>query len=146
MQERIRGNEYRTTLVCIDTYKDGVPVGRFYNPYLSEGESFCSLTDFLLKMERTLDDMKFPQSFTAARNFTAAGEVRDERSRAGQDSQRGALATFALRIIFRQNSSWQGSASWLEAHSEQSFRSVLELILLMDSALRNTDGKTSKAV
>ena len=43
--------------------------------------------------------------------------------------------TFAVRILFRQNASWQGSVTWLEGNREESFRSVLELIFLMDSAL-----------
>ena len=55
--------------------------------------------------------------------------------------QRGEAATFALRILFRQNASWQGSITWLEGEAEQSFRSVLELILLMDSALRGERGR-----
>ena len=51
-------------------------------------------------------------------------------------ASRGELATFAVRIIFRQNASWQGSVVWLEGEREESFRSALELVLLMDSALR----------
>ena len=38
MQHRIRGNEYRTTVVCVDSYEKGVLAGRFYNPYLETGE------------------------------------------------------------------------------------------------------------
>ena len=48
----------------------------------------------------------------------------------------GALCTFAVRILFRQNASWQGSVIWLEEKREESFRSALELVLLMDSALK----------
>ncbi|MCI9263720.1 MAG: hypothetical protein HFF06_04025 [Oscillospiraceae bacterium] len=47
----------------------------------------------------------------------------------------GELATFDIRILFRQNSSWQGSVLWQEGDREESFRSVLELVLLMDSAM-----------
>ena len=49
---------------------------------------------------------------------------------------RGTAATFELRILFRQHASWQGELLWLERSDRQSFRSVLELITLMDSALR----------
>jgi len=48
---------------------------------------------------------------------------------------RGEQETFDVKILFRQNASWQGSVVWLEQKQEQSFRSVLELILLFDSAL-----------
>jgi len=37
--------------------------------------------------------------------------------------------------MFRQHASWQGGVLWVEGKAEQSFRSALELILLMDSAL-----------
>ena len=134
MQNRICGNEYRTTIVCIDSYEQGVLSGRFYNPYLKDGAVFQSLTQFLLKMEQTLDTMNLPQSFTAVRAFAPPPPTNAVISPTLKQ-QEGALATFALRIIFRQNSSWQGSITWLEAGREQSFRSVLELIFLMDSAL-----------
>ena len=40
-----------------------------------------------------------------------------------------------VRVIFRQNASWQGSVSWLEGRRDESFRSVLELLMLLNSAL-----------
>ena len=52
--------------------------------------------------------------------------------------QEGKLATFSLSILFRQNATWQGTVAWLEGGKSQSFRSVLELVFLMDSALRGS--------
>ena len=135
MVERIWGNAYRTTLVCIDSYTDGVMEGCLCNPF-SEGESFKSLTQFLVKMESMLDEMQCPQAHTETRSFgdpikmTAGTESPQAR-------ERGTAATFQLKIIFRQHASWQGVVTWLETGKEESFRSVLELILLMDSALRD---------
>jgi hypothetical protein len=51
------------------------------------------------------------------------------------------MATFFVRIIFRQNASWQGSVLWLEGQREQRFRSALELIFLLDNALRSAAEK-----
>lgn len=45
------------------------------------------------------------------------------------------LATFQLSVLFRQNASWQGRLTWLERAEEARFRSVLELVGLLDSAL-----------
>ena len=56
------------------------------------------------------------------------------------DLQNGAVATFSMRILFRQNSSWQGSLTWIEGNQEEYFRSVLELIVLMENALRYATG------
>ncbi|MEA4934630.1 MAG: hypothetical protein VB071_13765 [Lawsonibacter sp.] len=134
MQNRIRGNEYRTTIVCVDSYENGILAGRFYNPYLKGGETFQSLTQFLIKMEQTLDMMNLPQSFTAVRAF-ASPPSRTSATPPTPELLEGTLATFAVRILFRQNASWQGSITWLEGGMEQGFRSVLELVLLMDSAL-----------
>lgn len=66
------GYEYRSTTVCVDSYEDGVLAGRFFNPYLDTGQSFESLTQFLLQMEQTLDAMNFPQSYTVARTTGAS--------------------------------------------------------------------------
>lgn len=125
--------EYRTTLVCVDSYDKGVLQGRFYNPYMSSEQSFQSLTQFLQGMESTLEMMDFPKAFTATRTFAplpgcSTGPPLSQ-------CQPGAQATFAVKILFRQNASWQGSVTWLEGKREQSFRSVLELILLMSTAL-----------
>ena len=54
---KVWGEEYRTTFVCVDSYEHGVLRGRFYNPYTGNGQSFESLTDFLVKTEQMLDEM-----------------------------------------------------------------------------------------
>jgi len=141
MEARAWGNEYRTTTVCVDSYEDGILSGRFYNPYLDTGQSFESLTQFLLKMEQALDAMKFPQPYTATRTFTE--NPGRNTGPPGKAFRHGRLATFAIRVIFRQNASWQGSVRWLDTGQEQSFRSVLELIFLMDSALTEAEEQVS---
>jgi hypothetical protein len=143
MQSRMRGNAYRTTIVCVDSYQNGVLSGRMYNPYLEDGETFQSLTQFLLKMENLLDSMQFPQSFTAVRAF-GSQPAQNAAAPPGAEPQEGKCGTFAVRVIFRQNASWQGSVTWLEGGEEASFRSVLELILLMDSALSGAASGTQK--
>ena len=125
-------------LVCMDSYRDGVPEGRFYTPMQTQ-ETFDSLTQFLLKMESALDEELFPQSDTARRTFLADRSVPVSRISKLQ-IRRGQKATFELQIVFRQHSSWQGVIRWLDRQREESFRSVLELILLMDSALREEEG------
>ena len=42
MQNRVQANVYRNTLVCIDSYEDGVLDGRLYHPQLHSGEQFHS--------------------------------------------------------------------------------------------------------
>jgi len=134
VQPRFKGNAYRTTTVCVDSYEEGVMKGRIYHPS-NEGVLFKSLSQFLIQMEDLLDELKLPQSFTAVRSFApTVGEIETERL--DEAPKEGKLATFAIRVLFRQNASWQGSVSWVETGQENSFRSALELIFLTDSALR----------
>ena len=131
--QKMWGNEYRTTMVCIDSYENRIPVGRFYNRYYPEGVRFESLIDLLKKMEDMLDRMQFPQSFSAVRTFSVSQEKRANPATEAFHRD-GTIATFAVKVLFRQNASWQGSVAWLEGEMEESFRSVLELISLIDSA------------
>lgn len=73
MQNRIRSDPYRTTLVCIDSAQEGLLTGRVYHPYLPSGAEFKNLMQFLLIMEDLLDKLQFPQSFTATGLSDAAG-------------------------------------------------------------------------
>lgn len=136
--ERSRGNVFRTTIVCVDSYENGVLQGRFYNPAMNGGAGFTSLIHLLRQMEDMLDMMRLPQSFSEPRSFGKFGASAVEPQEITGE-QVGKVATFAVRILFRQNASWQGSITWLERKQEESFRSVLELVLLMDSALRTED-------
>ena len=133
MTQRVWGEGYRTTLVCVDTFEKGVPRGWFFNPYMKSEQRFESLIQFLQGMETVLDSMDFPKAFQAVRTF--APLPNSNAPPGAEISPVGKRATFAVRILFRQNASWQGSVTWLEGKSEQSFRSTLELILLMSTAL-----------
>ena len=125
------------TLVCIDSYENGVLLGRMYNSRYGGAESFRSTVGFLNKMEQILDIENRPQAFKAVRTFgPVIGSLPDPP--AIMLPREGKLATLELHILFRQNASWQGSIRWLEEGKEQHFRSVLELIFLIDSALSGT--------
>lgn len=43
--------------------------------------------------------------------------------------------TFVIEILDTQSQSWQGKVRWVEKQETQTFRSALELIKLMDSAV-----------
>ena len=46
-----------------------------------------------------------------------------------------ARCTFEVSVKFLQNATWQGHIHWVEKDSKQNFRSVLEMLKLMDEAL-----------
>ena len=137
MREMVYGNRYRLTIVCIDEYHNRVLSGRMYNPFWEEGISFRSTMEFIKEMDAMLEEMNFPQSFSVNRVFQPV-PARGTVSALPTERRDGKLATFSVSILFRQNASWQGAVSWLEGEREESFRSVLELLLLLDSALDST--------
>ena len=131
-----RSNERGKYIVCVDSYEDSVMKGRILNP-LTGAEAFCGLVQFLLKMEDALECEQAPQSFTELRRF--AGMLQPEKRERVCLSERGMKMTFELKVIFRQHSSWQGTLVCREKKAMHHFRSVLELIVLMDSALRSVE-------
>ena len=142
MPDRVQGNVYRTTLVCVDESRKGTFSGRLYNPYWNDGAAVDGVMDVLLQMEDLLDQMKLPQSFTAKRSFTPPGP--DARKQPMLERRLGRRATFGVRVLFRQNASWQGSVTWMETGREEAFRSVLELLLLMNSAFPEGTEESAK--
>lgn len=54
--------------------------------------------------------------------------------------RRGAKATFWIRVLYRQHISWQGEVTWVERQKKEYFRSALELLRLVDSALHADAG------
>lgn len=43
--------------------------------------------------------------------------------------------TFLVHIVESQNATWQGNVTWLNQEKTENFRSLLELIKLMDGAV-----------
>jgi hypothetical protein len=130
----VHEERFRTTLVCIDGGGAGEISGQISNPYLEGGVSFSGTLEFLAEMEDLLDRMQMPQAYMAPRCFADPAEPPAARQ-THETRRQGARATFAVRVLFRQNASWQGTVTWVEGKREENFRSVLELLLLVKSAL-----------
>lgn len=47
--------------------------------------------------------------------------------------------TFIVEISDIQNQSYQGEIEWVQGHKKQSFRSVMELLRLLDSAVHEAE-------
>ncbi|MBC3517149.1 hypothetical protein H8K20_12185 [Neobittarella massiliensis] len=57
---------------------------------------------------------------------------------------RGDKETFVVQIQYRQNATWQGKVTWADKDETKSFRSALELIKLIDSALDESESTVSQ--
>lgn len=133
----MKGELNRTVMICVDSYADRILTGRFHIASDQDAQPFNGLSQLLLGINRELDRENFPQSFSELRKFHTPS-VQPDSATAVLKQENGAIATFFVRILFRQNASWQGSVTWVEGKQEVYFRSVLELIVLMDNALGYT--------
>ena len=139
MLYKMQRYDARSFLLYIDSYENDVPMGRYYNPCREEGGSFKSLTQLLLKLEQDMDLENMPQSFQSVRTFVPrAGYWPDGTESARPQS--GKKGSFVVHVLFRRNASWQGSLVWLDKEQTMQFRSVLELIMLLNSALAEQNG------
>ena len=50
-------------------------------------------------------------------------------------SKHGDIGTFIVRVQHRQNSSWQGRITWMEEDKTVCFRSIWEMIKLIENAV-----------
>ncbi len=134
MREPLYGEQYKITKICIDGYKNSVLEGRLYqyNPEFEEGICFHSAIEFLKYMELIMKETHFPE-LQECRTFQQTEEMELVKP-SPTFKKTGERATFVVKILFRQHTSWQGTVLWCEKEKEMSFRSVLELLLLIDSA------------
>ncbi len=51
--------------------------------------------------------------------------------------------TFIIEINDTQQHGWQGTVEWIQGQEKRSFRSVIELLRLMDSAVSEEGGKNN---
>ncbi|HHX72040.1 MAG TPA: hypothetical protein GX701_03810 [Clostridiales bacterium] len=54
--------------------------------------------------------------------------------------------TFIIQILNNQHASWQGTLTWIDSNETKEFRSALELIRLMDSAVASQNANNKKNI
>lgn len=129
----------KTYVVCVDSYEQKLFCGMVYYQNFEKKVHFSNLMQLLLIIDSAIKTIGFPEPYSENKEF--AGTTRDSQNSDRRPTEaaliggRGCLATFAIKVLFKQNASWQGIITWLEGKREESFRSSHELIMLMDGAL-----------
>lgn len=119
--------------IYVQQYDDRVLNGVIYHEAFPEnGIRFNSTMELLLEINALMDKINYPEQFSVYRTFGEAEPIKLEANREAMLEQR---ATFHIRMLFRQNTSWQGELIWSENGKRCMFRSVMELLILIDSAL-----------
>lgn len=127
-------NDQRTLTLCIDSYENKVLTGRIWQGGSGSELTFNSCMSMITSLENLFNEQEMPQPERVMRSFVSRrSECSDSWKTRGTNV--GQLATFQITVLFRRNSSWQGSVTWLESEKQIAFRSVLELLLLIDGAL-----------
>ena len=127
-------HDTRAMLIAVDSYDHQVPAGELFYPAREERRSFVGLTQLLLQMDACMEAEDAPQAFQAERTFfPLVKPVPEEHIEKAW--RIGKCSTFTIAVLYRRNSSWQGKLTWLETGETERFRSVLELVHLLNSAM-----------
>lgn len=127
--------------ICIDTYDNGEITGRVFSAIREKPIEFPNAIGLIKVINGLCDEADTPQATMRCRSYmqqTGTGRVHavdPRRFNYLKINFRGQKATFRLKVMYRQHASWQGTICWVEQDREESFRSVMELLLLIDSAL-----------
>lgn len=138
---RFTPREMKTTLIKVYSYNNKCMQGLISNPFFEKEMVFENVMQLITMIERISDSLFFPQKAMQLRQFsdTEPATIEDDKvfdfAATVDFSNQYPIATFELEIIFRQNASWQGNIVYAEQNLTSSFRSVLELLNLMDSVL-----------
>jgi len=131
----------------IVSFEGGLLRGELQSRYFEAPYVFYDLIRMIEKMEEIFDSKGFPQMFLKPRTFSDGGratrknkpvknyamkDIVDFKAKEGMDVSK---CTFEIAVRFRQNATWQGQIIWAEKNLKQNFRSVLEMLRLMDEAL-----------
>lgn len=134
--------------ICVDDVNSEGYTGRLYHRYSKVPIEFRDTSSMLTSMDTFYDWIGYPQSSTESRSF----RDRPERVMAKKKGdvkmlndeyvtgKTGDKATFVVHVKYRQNATWQGSVVWADKNKTCNFRSALELLKLIDSALDTTMG------
>ena len=129
-------------VLCIRRLEEGEPEGEFYHSYSHQPIPFRGIGQMTLRMEQLYDWLRFPYPGTNSRSFGEEKKLErqtEERIKTMTDeellSKHGDIGTFIVRVQHRQNSSWQGRITWMEEDRTIQFRSVWEMIKLIESAV-----------
>jgi hypothetical protein len=130
---------FKTGTICIDSYEGKTFAGRLWYPRFERELKFKNLMQLIEAIDASIKSIGFPDEYSTIRRFSAGVDRVAPDSGADRDfvPENGRLATFLIKIIFLKNATWQGTITWVENGAEENFRSMREMIYLMDSALES---------
>jgi hypothetical protein len=133
-------------VLCIDAAEGNTITGRYYHGYSRQPVEIRWISELVFGLESFYNAINVPRAATNERLFHESrhappSDVSAERQLSDQEllERFGRLATFIIRVQQRQNSTWQGRLTWVEENRTQNFRSVVEMVHLLEDALQRED-------
>lgn len=131
--------------IAVTTYQAHDFTGYFLIP-LREGKiEFSSFADMVIQIDEILNEVEFPQCCVDMRSFSPIKPKKQERGIDPMAVEQYPVFTvqkslanehlFDLRVLYRRQASWQGEITSLRLNRRLSFRSAVELLYLIRSAL-----------
>lgn len=133
--------------ICVDSFAQGDYSGSIWNLYQKRPIPYANTMDLLRKVDSFFNELDYPQNATIDRTFGKdKGAVRQKKEGAVAQmderelkKKKGEEATFIVYVKYRQNATWQGEVIWADKKEKKFFRSALELLKLMDSAMEEKE-------
>lgn len=119
--------------VEVRNYRDNVLIGDVSHPAVEERMQFSHEFELMKHMDAMFAELRQPVQET----------VVVPRKPVNYKGSLGSL-TFVVRLLFNRNSTWQGTIRWKERGEQESFRSFLEMLMMMDQAARRVVGLDEK--
>ena len=140
-------------VLCVNQNQSGRIRGCLYHGYSREGILFHGYEELIRAAEGFFDSLGFPHMETGSRDIRGhmhraqkkEGMVRSMRDEELLE-QHGDIGTFVIRVQHRQHSSWQGRVTCLDKDQTVYFRSVLELMKIIDGVLDETERECAVGV
>lgn len=128
----VTSSELRTVNLVINSYEEKTMVGKLRNPMWKTEQTFNGTTQMLMMVDQLLNLPKTESQSQMAEDICYGRNTWDDKY---EDDGPAPLAQFSVRVLYSQNTSWQGTVYWLDNKTTAYFRSVCELLILLDGAL-----------
>ena len=130
--EKQKESSLDTCHISVDTYDSGRITGTYQNIPSETIKSFDSPVDLVSTLGKFMElDVLEDEILKYGLNYDQliSSEACTSCRRGGQ------LATFSVKVMFREYFTWQGIIYWREGRVQQAFRSYKEMLYIMASAL-----------
>ena len=119
--------------------------GQVYSVYYDNFMEFCGILQLLRAMESLFDSLDMPQAAYENRELSPLRHVKkkDEDQKIERHAKRKIVmgeerASFMVHVVYRQYNTWQGTITWIEENITSRFKSVLEMLKLMDDVVNSS--------